>query len=143
MPDRETRSLERETSSRYHPPVKRRARPEPVDRLHRWRWLALALIVAAGVYAYTTSFAGVFVWDDGSTIVENAHIQSLWPLSSSMGAPADSTVSGRPLAAFSLALNYALAPADVRDALAPAGPGLPPDAATQFARNVWGTTRSI
>jgi tetratricopeptide (TPR) repeat protein len=47
-------------------------------------------------------------------------------------------MSGRPLAAFTLALNYALAPADVRDVFAPAGPGLPADAAVRFARNVWG-----
>lgn len=122
----------------YDRGVPRRGKGVPVDSGSRWRWLAAILIVAAGVYAYSNSFAGVFVWDDGPTIVENAHIRSLWPLSASMGAPADSTVSGRPLAALSLALNYAMAPADVRDVMAPAGPGLPPDAAARFARNVWG-----
>jgi hypothetical protein len=78
------------------------------------------VLVIAGTWAYSTSFRGVFVWDDGEAIVENQHLKSLWPLSESMSAPAFSTVAGRPVAAFTLAFNYALAPANARDVMAPA-----------------------
>ena len=96
------------------------------------------VIAAAGAWAYSTSFAGVFVFDDGPAIVENPHIRSIWPLTRSMTAPPEVTVSGRPVACLSLALNYALAPADVRDVMTPVGPTAPPGAADRFHRNVWG-----
>ena len=99
--------------------------------------IALAL-TAAGCWAYSTSFAGVFVYDDGLSIVENAHIKTLWPLTQAMSAPPEATVSGRPVASLTLALNYALAPVDARDVMAPVAPGSPPDAADRFARNIWG-----
>ena len=99
--------------------------------------LALVLLVV-GTWAYATSFRGVFVWDDQATLVENPHIRSLWPLSTAMGAPADSTLSARPVASLSFALNYAFAPADVRHIMKPGDPAGPPDAAGRFARNIWG-----
>jgi len=99
---------------------------------------AVVVIALAGVWAYSTSFAGVFVFDDGPSIVDNPHIRSLRPLTRAMSAPPDAGVSGRPIAALSLALNYALAPDDARGVMAPAGPASPPDAAERFYRNVWG-----
>jgi tetratricopeptide (TPR) repeat protein len=55
-----------------------------------------------------------------------------------MSAPPEVPVSGRPIAGLTLAINYALAPADVRDVLTPGGPDAPPGAVGQFLRNVWG-----
>jgi tetratricopeptide (TPR) repeat protein len=91
--------------------------------------------VLAGVYAYIPSFDGVFVFDDRPAIVENTTIRSL-ALRDVLRPPAGATVSGRPVANLSFALNYALAPAEARDVFDPAG--LLPDAAARFRRNVWG-----
>ena len=101
--------------------------------------LALAsLLVVAGAFAYSTSFAGVLVLDDIRAIARNPTIKTLWPLSTSMSPPAASTVSGRPIANFTLAVNYALAPPDVRDVFVAAGRGAPPGTADNFLRNIWG-----
>lgn len=68
---------------------------------------ALAL-VAVGIWAYSTSFRGVFVLDDVRAIVRNPTIRSLWPLSVPLEPPTASTVAGRPIANLSFALNLAL-----------------------------------
>lgn len=99
--------------------------------------LAVVLAGAAG-WAYSTSFRGVFVLDDQFGIVDNPNIRRLWPLTRAMSAPPELPVSGRPVASLTLAINYALAPADVRDVMTPGGPGAPPDTAERFLRNVWG-----
>jgi Tfp pilus assembly protein PilF len=66
------------------------------------------MIVAAGILAYSNSFSGLFILDDDDAIATNPHIRQLWPLSESLKAPAQSTVAGRPVVSFSLAVNYAL-----------------------------------
>jgi len=81
-----------------------------------------AAIVAAGLWAYSTSFAGVFALDDVRAIVRNPTIQTLWPLSTPLTPPSRSTVGGRPVANLSFAINYALAPG-VNAAAAGAGSG--------------------
>lgn len=68
-------------------------------------WLAL-IIVAAGIWAYSTSFAGVLIGDDDAAIAKNASIQSI---ATSFSPPADTTVAGRPIANLTFALNYAAA----------------------------------
>src|SRR5262245_13343821 len=98
---------------------------------------AIALIAAAG-WAYSASFAGVFVFDDKFGIVDNPNIKSLWPLTRAMSSPPEMPVSARPVASLTLAINYALAPEDVRDVLLPGGPGAPPEIRERFLRNVWG-----
>lgn len=95
-------------------------------------------IVAAGVWAYSNSFSGAFVFDDTPAIVENPHIRTLWPPTRSMSAPPQVTVSGRPVAALTLALDYALAPADVRDVMTPAGLSAALGTDARYRRNVWG-----
>ena len=101
--------------------------------------LFVALVLtAAGAWAYSTSFAGVFVFDDKFAISDNPNIKSLWPLTRAMSAPPEMPVSGRPVASLTLAINYALAPDDVRDVLLPPGPAAPPDLRARFLRNVWG-----
>ena len=58
--------------------------------------LAAALILIAGLAAYSNSFAGVFVFDDEPAIAHNRNLRSLWPLTTAMSAPPDTTLSGRP-----------------------------------------------
>ena len=76
------------------------------------RWatpLGAGLIMLAGVAVYWNSFAGVFVFDDQTSIVENPTIRKLWPLGPVFSPPRNGeTVSGRPLLNLSLALNYAI-----------------------------------
>jgi len=79
----------------------------------RDRWLAALLIVAAGAVVYANSLRGPFVFDDLLSIVESPNLRRLWPLTESCAGPAGSGASGRPLVAFSLALNYAYGELDV------------------------------
>ena len=100
-------------------------------------------VLAAGAWAYSTSFAGVFVYDDGPSIADNPHIKTLWPLTHAMSAPAEATVSGRPVASLTLALNYAFARPEVRDVMAPGGlaafaSATPAEVADRFYANIWG-----
>jgi tetratricopeptide (TPR) repeat protein len=99
--------------------------------------LALVLTAAAG-WAYATSFRGVFVLDDQFGIADNPNIKTLWPLTKAMSAPPELPVSARPVASLTLAINYALAPEDVRDVLTSGGPGATPERHDQYLRNVWG-----
>ena len=64
------------------------------------------MIVLAGLAAYSNSFSGILVFDDEPAIAQNAHLRSLWPLTSAMAAPPDTTLSGRPIAALSFAIDY-------------------------------------
>jgi hypothetical protein len=94
-------------------------------------------IVIAGIWAYATSFTGVFVLDDVRAIVSNETIRTLWPPTGPLAPPTGSTVAGRPVANLTFALNYALAADEVRDAFTPPRQ----DAGTSsgaFPRNVWG-----
>jgi tetratricopeptide (TPR) repeat protein len=96
---------------------------------------AVGLILAV-LLAYTSSFRGVFLGDDIDAIVNNPGIRSV---SAEGAAPRDTTLAGRPVAAATFALNYALAPDAVKDAWHPEDP-----AALQLAdgeplkRNLWG-----
>jgi tetratricopeptide (TPR) repeat protein len=75
------------------------------------RWpvaLAVAVIIAAGLAAYQNSFSGPFVFDDTSGIVENRTIRQGWTTWRALVPPPNVTVSGRPVANFSLAVNYAI-----------------------------------
>ncbi len=76
--------------------------------------------------------------DDKFAIADNPNIKTLWPLTTAMSAPPEMPVSGRPVASLTLAINYALAPDDVRDVLSPGGPSAPADVRERFLRNVWG-----
>jgi len=65
-------------------------------------------MILAAVLAYANSFKGVLLFDDIEAIAQNPHIESIWPLSRSMSAPPNTTLSGRPLVSLSLAVNYAV-----------------------------------
>jgi len=69
---------------------------------------ALALILIAGFAAYSNSFTGLFVFDDEPAVAQNSNLRSLWPLTTAMSAPAGTTLSGRPVAALSFAVDHAL-----------------------------------
>ncbi len=76
--------------------------------------VCLILILAAGLWAYSNSFSGVFVLDDVRAIVQNETIRSLTPIEQVLSPPPRSTVSGRPIANLSFAINYAISALDVR-----------------------------
>ena len=61
----------------------------------------------------------MFVFDDKYAILDNPHVKTLWPLTEAMSAPPENPVSARPVASLTLAVNYALADPDVRDAMLP------------------------
>ena len=97
--------------------------------------LSAALIVAVGLAIYSNSFKGLFVLDEQTAIVDNPHIRSL---ATAFTAPKDVGIAGRPVASLSFAMNYALAPADAREAFTPPPPGYPPEAWDLLYRNLWG-----
>jgi tetratricopeptide (TPR) repeat protein len=67
------------------------------------------LLAVAALAAYHNTFLAPFVLDDGGSITENATIRHLWPLGGTLFPPGGGvTVSGRPVANFSLAVNYAI-----------------------------------
>ena len=104
------------------------------------RLLAAFAIVVAGMITYANSFTGVFVFDDRPSIIDNPYVREPAPWAhplNAMTAPRNITVSGRPVASFSFALNYALAPIDARNTFDPPSPGSL-SSADAFLRNVWG-----
>lgn len=90
------------------------------------------------MWAYATSFGGVFVLDDVRAIARNPTIRTLWPITTPLAPPTASTVAGRPIANLSFAVNYALAAPDVRDVFEVGGPGSPPGTADRLRRNAGG-----
>ena len=71
--------------------------------------LSVLLIAAAGLWAYRTSAAVPFLFDDEPAIVTNPHVRHLWPVWDAVAAPpGDTTVAGRPILSLSFALNYAV-----------------------------------
>lgn len=63
--------------------------------------------MAAGLAAYSNSFAGILVFDDEPALARNPHLGTLLPLSAALQAPPDTTLSGRPVATLSFALDHA------------------------------------
>jgi protein O-mannosyl-transferase len=80
----------------------------PVRCFHFHHVLAAALILVVGWAAYANSFGGVFVFDDEPAIEQNQNLRTLWPLTTAMSAPPDTTLSGRPIATLSLAIDHAV-----------------------------------
>jgi protein O-mannosyl-transferase len=73
--------------------------------------LALVALVAT---AYSGSLQAPFVFDDVPSVVQNQHLESLWP-PGAFRSPShvESSFAGRPVASYSLALSYALTGRDV------------------------------
>ena len=71
-------------------------------------WLAAAGLILATVAAFLNSFSGVMVFDDRPSLINNETIRSPGDLRAIFSPPLDTTVSGRPLANATFALNYAI-----------------------------------
>lgn len=71
----------------------------------------ILLVLTFGVYA--GSFGVPFIFDDFSIIDQNTFMRSLWPPTVAMEAPHRSTAAGRPLVAYSFAVNYAVSGLEV------------------------------
>lgn len=86
----------------------------PPARDARAPWWHLALIVLAGVIAYTNSLSSPFIFDDQPSIADNAELHQ-WPHLGRVltSAPAESPLAGRPLVSVTFAINYALGGNDV------------------------------
>lgn len=115
--------------------------PVPQPARARWSWIVpfIALvIIAAGVWAHEPGLDGVFLLDDVRAIARNQTIRTLWPLATPLSPPTASTVAGRPVANLTFAVNYALAPSEVRDVFETGLPGSPPDAPDRLRRNARG-----
>ena len=84
--------------------------PRPGLSGTRWPLAAsLGLVVLAALLAWHNSFAGELVYDDVPAIKANASILKLWPAWGPLWPGRnDLTVSGRPLANWTLALNHVL-----------------------------------
>ena len=78
-------------------------------RVRRWpiRLAAVAICLAI-LAAYHNSLLGPFVFDDETAVLDNPTIRQLWPVWRPLAPPGDLTVSGRPLANLTLAVNYAI-----------------------------------
>src|SRR5580765_4640717 len=61
-------------------------------------WFIALLITSVAVLAYADSFDAAFVYDDIQSIVDNPNLRTLWPITEAIGAPDESTLSGRPVA---------------------------------------------
>jgi tetratricopeptide (TPR) repeat protein len=94
-------------------PKRGRRSPSPASVVPARIWPRCALIVAAGVLAYSTSLAGPFIFDDHSAVVDNAQIRDLGNVAAVLTPPASTPLAGRPLVNLSLAINYAASGLDV------------------------------
>jgi tetratricopeptide (TPR) repeat protein len=74
---------------------------------------ALCLAFAIAI-VYARALDGPFEFDDQTAIVANETLRHLTPLASVLQQPPDLTISGRPIAALSFALNYAAGELDPR-----------------------------
>jgi len=69
-------------------------------------------VTLCAVLAYGNSLRAPFVFDDGPAILDNASISKLWPVWSSLSPPTGTTLSGRPIANLTFAVNHALSASD-------------------------------
>lgn len=68
----------------------------------------LGIAALVGLIAYAPGFRGAILPDDVRAILENPSILSLWPLSGPLSPPLGNSLSGRPVANFTFAVNYAI-----------------------------------
>ncbi len=75
-------------------------------------WIAILILTTASIAVYGNALRIPFFYDDMLAVVESPNVRTLWPLSMSLDAIEGSGASGRPLVAYTLALNYALGELD-------------------------------
>ena len=78
-----------------------------------WGPVGVVVMVAIVVVVYAGSFGVPFIFDDFTIINNNRFMRSLWPPMAAMEAPWRSTAAGRPLVAYSFAVNYAISGLEV------------------------------
>ncbi len=71
------------------------------------------LFCVVGLGCYLNAWHTPFVFDDIKGIVESPGVRQLWPPAEVMDVAADETPWGRPVVAYSLAVNYAISGLDV------------------------------
>jgi hypothetical protein len=91
-------------------PKDRTAGPQSARADRRLVALLAATIVIAGIWAYSNSFDGVLVLDDPGAITWNPSIRSL---TGAFSPPPGTSVSGRPIANVSFAINYLISGTDL------------------------------
>ena len=69
--------------------------------------LGAIAVAVAGALAYSSSFGGVFVYDDVHNIVQNPHLARLWPPTGWLWARPGFGLAGRPVVSLTFALNHA------------------------------------
>ncbi len=88
--------------------TRNKAAETPPSSGPRWAIILAAIgLVAATFAAYQNSFSGPFIFDDLPAIADNVTIRQLWA-PAAWSPPAHSTVSGRPVVNFSLAISHAI-----------------------------------
>jgi Flp pilus assembly protein TadD len=92
------RQSPKERAAAAAPAVGRIANPSD----NKWKLLLPILLLAAGLLAYHSSFAGAFLFDDDPAIVHSPEIRQVWPFHGATAVPP------RALVTLSLAINYAL-----------------------------------
>jgi hypothetical protein len=90
--------------SRSRSGATRKAAPSAAIAPAPW---AITAIILAGVLVYWNSLQSPFLFDDQNSIINNAQIRRLWPLSVPLAPPRDTPVAGRPIVNLSFAINYA------------------------------------
>ena len=85
------------------------ATEESARRIVGSPWLAVAIIIAATLAAYSNSLHCEFVFDDKANILQSGSISHLWPLWDVFVVQSDgrSVLHGRPVINLSLAINHA------------------------------------
>ena len=77
-------------------------------------FLAVAVLLLAGVVAYSNSFSAPFLFDDNPAIADNPTIREIWPPWAVLSPPdTGAGVNGRPVINLSFAINHALGGLDV------------------------------
>lgn len=71
-------------------------------------WPAIALIVLAGLLAFSNNYHGEFIYDDIDTVVNNQTIKSFSPIWRPLWVTHLTPITGRPTIALTFALNYAV-----------------------------------
>src|SRR5215217_8176725 len=71
-------------------------------------WMAAGLLAVLTAAAYHNSFGGPFIFDDVDAVAKNPAIRRLWPIWEAARAPAGTTLTRRPVATLTFALNYAV-----------------------------------
>lgn len=128
-------SNRRQKAAKRPPESRAAGRSARSDPGRGWLWLAACVLVAAGVWSYSTSFSGAFIGDDLEAIARNPNIRSLWPPLTPLTGPKDTTLAARPIASLTFAINYALAPRHARNVMEADAAGRADD---PFYDNVWG-----